>query len=68
MLVSLLGNVDLFSIWAAVLLALGFRIAVRCPGGRVDRHVVLLWLTASGESGLASLPCSSVKGRRVKTI
>jgi hypothetical protein len=48
MLVALLGSVDLFSIWTAVLLALGFRIAGKVSTAVSTGIVVLLWLIYIG--------------------
>lgn len=56
MLVSLLGNVDLFSIWTAVLLALGFRVVGKVSTAVSTGIVVLLWLIyIGGKLGFTAL-------------
>lgn len=56
MLKALLGSFDLFSVWAAVLLALGFRIVGRVSTAVSTGIVVLLWLIyIGGKLGVTAL-------------
>ncbi len=54
--VSLLSSVDVFSIWALVLLILGYSVVARVSRGAAAGGVIVVWLVyVLGKAGLATL-------------